>query len=319
MCLGHMLGRISTVVAVIALVGALGAPAQAPRVDHVWLSLGSARLGDGWALTTSVTSGEFDTVTGKEILGVTLSRARSGGRARELHALRAHVTRPSVSFDGRAGRWRRAGGSVVVDMAIRATGKALDVSADESLPFACRGSFARVAVELTGTFAVRTGTRTFRTIELRRLRGVVTFNRGGPVECGQSVPPRCESSAVLSASSASSAGVDALSIDRRLRTLVLQFTRRAWSHVLDIPRVDALEGEPSRMVVRAPAALPVTGRAVFEAVRTTESVDVGCRTQTTEGAWTGSLRAAFSAWGIHTFGATPTRGVSAFYRESAPE
>ena len=317
-----MLGRTSTVVVLVALTGALAAPAQAPRVDHVWLSLDPVRLGDGWSLTTSVTSGDFDPVTRNEILGVTLSRARSG-RVRELHALRAHLARSTVSFDGRAGRWRtagRAGGSVLLDMAIRTAGVAVDVPAGESLPFACRGSFARVPVTLTGTFAVRTGTRAFRTIELRRLRGVVTFNRGGPVACGHAPPPRCEPGAFLSASSASPAGVDALSIDRRLRMLVLQFTRTAWSHVLVVSRVDALEGDPPRMLVRAPAGVPVVGHGAFEAVETTESIDAGCRTRTIQGTWSGSLQARFTAWGSRTFGATSTpRRVSAVYRESAPE
>jgi hypothetical protein len=315
-------GRTAAVVALVALTGALAAPAQEPRVDHVWLSLGPVRLDDGWRLTTAVTSPEFDAATGNEILGVTLSRRRSG-RAREFHALRSHVTRSTVSFDGRAGRWRtagQAGRSVAVDMTIRTTGEAVDVPSGESLPFACRGSFARVPVSLTGTFAVRTGTRIFRTIALRRLRGVVTFSRGGPVECGHAPPPQCEPSAFLSVSSASSAGVDALSVDRRLRTLVLQFTRPAWSHVLVVERTDALEGEAPRMLVRAPPGVPVAGSGVFEAVRTTESVEAGCRTRTIEGAWSGSFRARFSAWGTRTFGQAPTRGrVSAVYRESAPE
>lgn len=326
MRLRQMIGRASTVIAFVALAGALtgvaAAPPQAQRVDHVWLSLGPARLGDGWRLTTSATSRDFDTVTRNEILGVTLSRTRSG-RVRELHALRAHLTDSTVTFDGAAGRWRtagRAGRSVTVDMAIRAVGGSVDVPAEESLPFACRGSFARVRVVLTGTFAVRTGTKAFRTIERRRLRGVVTFNRGGPVVCGDQPPSRCEPSAVFSASSASASGVDALSIDRRQRTLILQFARTAWSHVLVVSRTEALEGEPPRILIRPPAGLPVVGRADFDAVETTESVEAGCRTRMVEGAWSGALTAHFSAWGIRTFGASPTRGrVSAVYRESEPE
>ena len=314
-----MFGRTCTAIAIVALGGALAAPAQAPRVDHVWLSLDRTRVGDGWSLTTSVTSPDFDPAR-KEILGVTLARARSGASARELHALRAHLTRPAVSFDGRRGRWRTEGGSVAVDMSIRTTGEAVDVPVGESLPFACRGAFVRVPVALTGTFAVRTGAKAFRTIELRRFRGVVTFNRGGPVECVASVPSRCDPGAFLSASSASPVGLDVLSIDRRLRTLVLQFTRTTWSHVLVVSRVDALEGDPPRMLVRAPPEAPVTGRAVFEAVRTTESVDAGCRVRTTEGAWSGTLQVRFSAWGVRTFGTTSTRRpVRAVYRESTPE
>lgn len=325
------LGRTTALIAMVALTGVLSASAREPAVDHVWLSLGPVRLGDGWNLTASATSRDFDTITGDEILGATLERKLSG-RARETHALRAHLEGATVSFDGQEGRWHfagRAGRSLAVDMTIRATGEPEEVAADESLPFACRGSFARVPVTLTGTFALRTGTKAFESIERARLMGVITYNQGGPVECGFSTPPRCEPSTFLSATGGSATGSRSLTVDRGRRGVVLQFTQpdarmrigpnATWSHVLALSRVDVLAGELPSIRVRFPAKLPVTGSATFAASKQAETIDEGCRTTTTEGAFDGGLRVRFSAWGGRTFGAAPSRGrLTAFYRVTGP-
>lgn len=320
---------MTALVAMVALTGVLTASAQDPAVDHAWLSLGPVRLGDGWNLSASATSRDFDTISGDEILGATLERKLSG-RARETHALRLHLESATLSFDGREGRWQygaRAGRSLAVDMTIRAAGKPRDVAPDESLPFACRGSFARVPVSLTGTFALRTGTKRFRTIERARLTGVITYNRGGRVECGSSPPPRCEPSVYLSVAGGSATGSRWLTVDPGRRDAVLQFAERnartgpnaTWSHVLALSRVDVLAGELPSIRVRFPAKLPVTGSAIFTASEQTETIDEGCRTLTTEGAFDGFLRARFSAWGGRTFGAAPGRGrLTAFYRVTGP-
>lgn len=326
-----MIGRTTTLVALVALTGALAAPAQAPRADHVWLSLGPVLLGNGWTLTASTTSPAFDTVTGKEILGVTLERGGSG-RAREIHALRAHPAQATLSFDGRRGRWRsagRAGRSLAVDMTIRAAGAPQPVSPEESLPFACRGPFERVRVTVTGRFALRTGTKALRTIERVRFAGVVTYNRSGDVECGSVPPPRCEASTSLTASSGASTGTRSLAVDRGRRTLALQFVEQerssgssrvaSWYHVLLLSRVDVLVGELPDVRVTVPSGLPVSGAAAFVAGETIEDVRDGCRTRTTSGAFDGTLRADFAAWRRRAFGLVPTRGgTTAFYRVTEP-
>jgi hypothetical protein len=323
--------RMAAVVAMAALAWALTASAQEPPVTHVWLSVGPVRLGNGWNLTAATTSPDFDRISGREILGVTLER-KASGRARETHALRAHLKDATVSFDGREGRWHsagRAGRSVAVNMTIRTTGEPEEVAADESLPFACRGSFVRVRVTLAGTFALRTGTKAFKTIKRIRLTGVITYNHAGPVECGFSTPPRCEASTYLSAAGLSAAGTQSLSIDRARRGVVLGFTERDeptrpsldanWYHVMSLSRVNVLVGELPRIQVRFPAELPVRGSATFSAGKTTESIDGGCRTMATEGALNGSLRVRFSVWGGRTFGAAPTRDrLTAMYRVTTP-
>ena len=93
----------------------------------------------------------------------------------ERHALRATTVTPSVSFDGRRGRWNlrnQVGSVLTANMAIRAT------SAQPLAQYQqCTGAFAQVPVSLTGTFVLRTGTAFFSTIRRVRLRGLVVFNR----------------------------------------------------------------------------------------------------------------------------------------------
>ena len=315
--------RGAAVFAVAALIGAPAASAQEPTVSHVWLSLGPVRVGDGWTLVVSGTSPDFDTVSGDEILGVTLERKLSAG-VREIHGLRPHLAKATFSFDGREGRWQtagRAGDSLAVDMAIRASGEPEAVDPDESLPFACQGPFVRVRVTLTGVFSVRTGTNTLKTIERRRLTGVVTYTRGGGrVECGLAAPARCEPSTYLSVSGPAVRGSQSLLVDRGRRSLVAQFSdANHWSHVMALTRVGVLNGDLPRIRLRIPAKLPVLGDAVFVAEKTTEASDGGCVTRVTEGSFNGSLRVRFSAWGDRMLGRPPSRGrMTAVYRVTTP-
>jgi hypothetical protein len=314
--------RATGLVTIVALIGAFGASAQEPPVSHLWLSLGPVRLGDGWTLVASGTAPDFENV-GYEILGVTLERKLSS-RARETHALRPHLDEATFSFDGREGRWQtagRAGSSLAVDMVIRASGEPEAVAADEPLPFGCRGPFERVRVTLTGVFSVRTGTKAFKNIERRRLTGVMTYARGGQVECGGlSAPPRCAPSTYLTVSGQAAKGSQSLVVDRGRRSLVAQFSDgNQWSHVMALTRVGVLSGDLPRIRLRIPAGLPVLGSAVFVAGRTTETGDGGCTTRVTEGSFSGSLRVRFSAWGERTFGRPPSRGrISALYRVTKP-
>jgi hypothetical protein len=50
-------------------------------------------------MTAATTSPDFDGISGREILGVTLERKLSG-RARETHVLRAHLRMRPSRFDG---------------------------------------------------------------------------------------------------------------------------------------------------------------------------------------------------------------------------
>ena len=303
--------RIAVLVAIVAPTVAPAASAQQPPVSHLWLSLGPVRVGDGWTLVASGTSQDFDTVSAEEILGVTLER-KFTARAREVHALRPHLEEATFSFDGREGRWQtagRVGKSFAVDMVIRASGEPEEVAPAEPLPFACRGAFIRVRVRLTGVFTVRTGTTALKTIQRRQLMGVMTYARGGRVECGLSAPPGCEPSTYLSVSGAAASRSQSLLVDRGRRALVAQFSdANHWSHVMALTRVGVLNGDLPRIRLRIPAGLPLHGGGVFVAGTTIETSDGGCTTRVTPGSFNGSLRFRFTAWGEQTLGRHPSRG-----------
>jgi hypothetical protein len=290
-------GRIAIL---IVLAAALAAPADALAVDHVWLSLNATGLGDGWRLTGASVSGDFYP-GGREVLGVTLTKRRSAS-AHERHALRASLTKPTVSFDGRSGRWqaRRVNGAFDVSMAIAKSGEPQEVS--EAL--GCRGTLSRVPVTLTGTFVLRTGTAALRTIRRARLTGTITYNQGLPVECGLA-PTGCEADAWLSASS----GQNRLLVNPARRVLTLSFPEAGgWYHVLEREQVQVTGGLPTIRV--AAAGL---GSVTFAAGETTETVSGPCRVATTEGALSGSLAVRFAVWGARTF-----RGTTAQYRQYSP-
>jgi hypothetical protein len=283
-------------IAILVAFAALAAPADALAVDHVWLSLKQAKLGDGWTLTGASVSGDFYP-NGKEILGVTLNRRRSV-TAVERHALRASLGKPTVSFDGRRGRWRArdVNGVLDVNMTIATSGKRQEVT--EAL--GCRGALLRVPVTLTGTFVLRTGTKTLHVVRRTRLAALITYNPGGQLGCGP-VASGCETGATLTASS----GTKRLFVDLEGRELVLSFPQSGgWYHVLEREQVQVTGGLPT---IRVEA--PGLGSMTFSETKTIEDGSERCRILTAEGTLAGALTVRFAAWGTRTF-----RATSAQYR-----
>lgn len=278
-------------IALVVLAAALAAPADALAVDHVWLSLKPAKLGDGWTLTGASASGDFYP-NGKEILGATLSHRRSAV-AVERHALRASLGKPTVAFDGRRGRWRARGvnGVLDVNMTIATSGKPQEVT--EAL--GCRGALMRVPVTLTGTFVLRTGTKALQEVRRTRLAALITYNEGGPLGCGPTTSG-CEPDTSLSASN----GLKRLLVDVRRGALTLTFPESGgWYHVLERAQVQASAGLPT---IRVDA--PGLGSVTFDAGKTVETISGPCRVLTTEGMLSGTLSVRFAAWGLRTFRAT---------------
>ena len=283
-------------IAILVAFAALAAPADALAVDHVWLSLKAAKLGNGWTLTGASVSGDFYP-NGKEILGATLNRRRSA-TAVERHALRASLGTPTVSFDGRRGRWRArdVNGVLDVNMTIATSGKPQEVT--EAL--GCRGALLRVPVLLTGTFVLRTGTKALQAVRRTRLAALITYNPGGQLGCGP-VASGCETGATLTASS----GTKRLFVDLEGRELVLSFPQSGgWYHVLEREQVQVTGGLPT---IRVEA--PGLGSMTFSETKTIEDGSERCRILTAEGTLAGALTARFAAWGARTF-----RATSAQYR-----
>jgi len=283
-------------IALVVLAAALAAPADALAVDHVWLSLKPAKLGDGWTLTGASASGDFYP-NSKEILGVTLSHRRSAV-AIERHALRASLARATVSFDGRGGHWRArdVNGVLDVNLTIATSGKPQEVA--DAL--GCRGALLRVPVTLTGTFVLRTGTKALQTIRRARLTALITYNEGGQLGCGP-ISSGCEAGATLTASS----GLERLFVDAERRALTLTFPQAGgWYHVLEREQVQVTGDLPT---IRVDA--PGLGSVTFSVIRTIEGGAERCRIVTAEGTLTGTLAARFAGWGARTF-----RATSAQYR-----
>jgi hypothetical protein len=304
-----MRGRLAALAVVAA---AWAAPAEAGAADHVWLSVSPARLSDGWKLRAAVTSPDFPSANPMEILSVKLEK--NSARANELHALNVHNVDATMAFDGELGRWRtagRAGRSLAIDMEIRSTSEPFAVPAGESLPFGCRGSFLRRAVNLHGTFVLRTATAAFRTIRRVHLTGWVTYNEGGSVECAQSSPTGCGSSTRLSASAPTG---NHFSVDPTGRTLVVTFRDLGWDHVMFASNVDVSPAELPTIRIRMPTRGPITGSLTFTAGDVEESVDGSCRVVTAQGLLTGRARITYTGWGVRTFPGP----LSATYRRTGP-
>ena len=295
-----MRGRLALLAVVAA---ALAGPAGANAADHFWLSASTVSPTDGWALSTSVTSPDFDPITRNEILGVTLAR-RWSARVRETHALRLHHTQGTISFDGQRGRWRTAGsagGAVSVDMRITATSEPAQVAAGASLPFACRGSFLRSLVTLHGTFVLRTRTAAFRTIRRVHLTGVMTYNSGGPVQCGTAAGGSCEGEAHLSASS----GRASVFAEPSRRKLIVSFPESSgWYHNLALSGLSVSGAEPPSIRIQVPANPVARGTLTFTAAESSEAIEGACRVTTTRGTLAGRLHVHFTGWGARTFAAT---------------
>lgn len=281
-----MRGRV--VLAVLA--AALVAPAEALAVDHVWLSLESVDVRDGWGLSGAVASADYQ---GKEIVGLTLTRDRGRGLV-ERHALRVHLSRPTLSFDGRTGRWRANLREVTADLRLTAKGAAAPVAAEV---LGCRGDFRRVFVHLTGSFALRTGS-SLGAIRRVRLAGTVTFAEG-PVACGAGSSV-CVRESTLAANTTNGT----LLVDLQRKALTLTFRDGRWNHVLEHAQVQLVG---SRIVAER------VGTVIFSAKSSAEAMEGACRVTTTTGLLTGTLRARFGAWGTRTF-----RAGSAERRDREP-
>jgi hypothetical protein len=301
--------RARLVVLAVVAVG-VAAPVEARAADHVWLSVHTVGPVKGFTLSASVTSPDFDPVTGHEILGVTLARKVSP-LALESHALRLHHRQATISFDGERGRWRTAGvggRALTLDMALTATGGPQPV-AGASLPFACRGAFVRRPVIAYGPLVVRTGTAAFGTLRQIHLTGWVTYNSGGPVRCG-ATPDGCATETSLTAGSAAGS----LAADPQRRSLVVTFRQAGgWNHVMELSRISVPAAEPPKIRITLPAAGPATGSLTFTARDMGEIPGPSCRVVTARGDLSGKLRVRFTGWGTRTFAA-----ASATYRRSGP-
>jgi hypothetical protein len=292
------------VASALVVAGALALPAPALAIDHVSLFVSPSALDKpGWRLTASVPAPER---LGGEIVGVTLRRAFLDGRAEERHALRASVrTVRTVSFDGRRGRWNvrdYLGPVLNANMRIVATGAARP----RNDPFGCRGAFVQVPVVLRGTFALRTGTAFFGTVRRVRLRGVVIFNSGGPVDCTPPSSTLCTPSTALTAWNADSTQTVTatpnasgwLSLGFRDPAGTTPVANSAWYHWMSVSQFDPLTGQLPTLELRAPSTLPIAGTGTFTAGETSESQSGPCQTTTVKGTFTGTFRARFAGWGM---------------------
>ena len=288
-------------VTLLAIVAAFGLPSSASAADYIALTVSPTRFAPGWTLSATVTNGSFS--RGDEIVGLTLRRSFLRGRGEELHSLKAHPDRSTISFDGRRGRWAaRLGTAAAVDLAIEPAGP--PVAVEEA--WGCRGAFVRVPVRLRGTLALRTGTRFFKTIQRSRLAGFVTIDNG-PVDCNSPASSACEPSLTLQAGSLEG------SVLASSRRLGLQFRDPvsgaragsvAWYHVLAVSGYDALAaGTPPAVHVAA----PIRGGIAFAGQATTESSSGACRTTSTTGSATGTLRTTFTGWGARSLRLQPGR------------
>jgi hypothetical protein len=294
------------VASVLAVVAALALPAPALAVDYVSLFVSPSRLGgpEGWRLSASVPAPEFQ---GGEILGVTLTRSFLNGRAEERHALRATMPAPTVAFDGRRGRWNirnQLGPVLSVNLAIRARGAAQPLAQYRE----CTGAFAQIPVALSGRLVLRTQTGFFGTIRRVRLRGVVIFNRGGPVACTRTATTACAPSTSLTASSAD-AGATLYATSDRAGTLILTFREPVdssnargpvWYHLVTVTGFAPLVGTLPTLQVGVPPAFPLTGSGTFTGGPSADTTAGPCRLTRMRGSFTGSFRTRFAGWGVRT-------------------
>jgi hypothetical protein len=285
----------------VAAAAALAAPAPAQAIDHVSLHVLPTPLAGkpGWQVSATVPGHEFH---GGEILGVNLSRQLPAGGGEEVHALRANLRVPSISFDGRRGRWSARGqpGRVLsVNMTI-AAGGAARARRDY---LGCRGAFAEVPVTLRGAFVLRTGTQFFETVRIARLRGVVTFNRGGAVDCTPVVTGECRPYRQFWASRGTNQVGVSISAATWLTIGFREPLKRAgvaWYHWLSLTGFAPLSGALPTFDLRLPASLPIVGGGTFSAQESGEATVNGCRRTTTRGTFVGSFQARFTGWGRRT-------------------
>lgn len=328
--------KLRGIVLVAAVAGALALPARGYAVDHVVLIVSPARIAaqpptktaarhkpsllPGWRLSGLVvgaTSADPQSPGGggRETFGVSLERTLVNGDPLELHGFRAAPIR-TVTFDGRSGTWGARFGDVLrISMAIRSTGSPTPIGEAQG----CQGAFARVPVELRGTFVLRTRTAFFGTIRSSRLAGIVTFNQGGPVDCtpAASGSASCPQSRTLTVSrgdatlltSSDSGGWATLSFaDRRLSAL----DGATWYHVMWAVGVVPLAGTLPSIAVRLPRRLSIQGSGTFAAGQASTETRGACRTLSATGMFSGTFRARFTGWGPRTL---RLAGDRATYRE----
>lgn len=297
----------------VVLAVALALPSGAQAADYLIVYVNPTKVAPGWMLGGSIVSGDF--YGSDDVFGLTLSRARAGRpMLEEKHALRSHHAVSTISFDGKAGRWRTAGQlgtAAVVDMTIQARGAPAPVER----VLGCTGEFRQVPVDLVGTFTLRTGTRLFKTIRRGRLTGLAQFE-DGLVACGRPASATCATSSSLVA------GGPRRSLTADPRSLILSFSepvRNApvnstdWYHLLTLSGYEAVTGTLPELVVTARSP-SLRGTATFVARGTTESTSGACRVTTTAGDMTGSFTATFAGWGRRTLGLQP--GAHASFRRS---
>jgi hypothetical protein len=292
-------------VTLLLVVAAFGSSSSAHAANYIALTVGPIEVAPGWTLSTVVTNGSFS--RGDEIVGLTLRRAFLADRGEELHALRGHPKRTTISFDGRRGRWATGGllgEAARVDLAIEATGPGTAVED----AWGCRGAFTRIPVRLRGTLALRTGTRFFKTIARTRLAGFVTTDAGA-VSCDPVPPVACQRSSTLHAGGLSA------SLLASQRRLGLQFREpasatAAWYHVLVVSGYDVLAGSPAELTVAGPSVPAIRGSARFVGQASSETTSGPCRMTSTSGAATGSFRASFVGWGVRTITLQPSAAAT---------
>ena len=273
---------------------------NALAIDHVSLNVLPSRLGagDGWFVRAYVPAVEL--YGNRELLGVTLSRKFRSGTAEELHALRATLETKTITFDGRRGRWNVRGlvGPVLqANMAIVATGPARPIGSYVW----CTGAFAQVPVSLRGTFVLRTGTTFFGNVRRVRLRGLVTY-AGGAVDCTNTTPSACSSSATVFGSNESGATVSAspswFGVQAREP---IPASPAVWYHVFGVTTPGTFFPALPQIDVRAPPAVPVQGNATFTAREPAGSPSGPCKQTATTGVFNGRFIARYTGWGARTF------------------
>jgi hypothetical protein len=324
-------------VLIVAVGAALALPARGLAVDHVVLDISPTRIAGpvsgkaskqerarikalaSWRLDGRVVGRDFYRVGDAEILGVTLSRSFPNARGNELHAFRA-APKQTVTFDGQRGRWEaRFGNALTVSMEIAVRGA--PQPSDPPLP--CRGTFAKVPVSLRGTFALRTGTKFFRTIRRVALTGLVSFAPAGPVDCTSLPSSACGRSSTLSLSHRFSRTSDAtllMSPDENGWT-TLSFADRSaassvgytWYHVMYALGSNPLSGQLPMIAARLASPLPIQGSGTFRAQQTSTETNGACSSVLTTGTFDGTFRARFAGWGARSVRLNPAD--DARYRE----
>ena len=314
---------------------------QPAAADHLWFRLDPVSLGGGWKLRANATSPDYYLtspstvpVTPAEIISVALDR-RLSRRADESHVAALHLAEASIAFDGPDGRWAtrgtspQTGGSplvekwLAVDMTIKAVGEPEQLGPGEYLPWSCHGpSLARVRVTLTGSFALRTGMETFKTIRRTRLTGTITYNQGGPLECGQPAPTTCEPTTYLSSQydtlASSSRGINAfLYIDRGRRFLSLQVRDRTGGRTSCAPRTRRPQRRAAHDPRPAAGKPPAPRHLQLRRERDSGVCREGLPTTTAKRLLTAKLRASFTGWEARGFLRRDWR-LHATYRVSVP-